>query len=232
MKITPKRLIQALIIILCVLFVWLYFHTPLSIRTDTAPDSYLPISDYALLNPETNEEHRIVGRLSYPDIYTHYNYDDGLETPRQMKPGDTWDRFVEVYGDFIASSIDVSDTRVPYSKRDTAYYETHNFTDTTIKEFDETYVKTGIIDLDYCQTYITYEVVISGNKVSYTEEEKQQAFRDYYDRTYYIFDIPLHFGADQNHTIDYSFHFNGSQVNYAQLDYTYIDSISLYHYNF
>ena len=69
-------------------------------------DHYLPVEEYVFVDEDTGKYVQNVRTLKFDNKYV---YEGGrssyLITSRGLKPGDSWEKFVQEYGEFYADTI-------------------------------------------------------------------------------------------------------------------------------
>lgn len=140
-------------------------------------DGYLPVEEYVLY--QDGEAMENVRSLSYEGAYTGAYYDEGITTSRGVKIGDSWETFVEAYGDVRCEYIWYQ----PVSSKDDIYtLDTAEYPDAdwmTIADFDREYVQSGKIDPGQNRINVIFSADYGGNEIYYSEEEID-AYRDRY----------------------------------------------------
>lgn len=169
-------------------------HTTLLLVKDNPPTGYLPVSEYRLVQPSTNEPIGRVRSWDYPSQRTFKISDgaacsiDGVEcdhalrTSRGIQPGSSWNDFVKAYGDMTAHGIlvqpnDDDDYRDYMSDEDRGRQRgllQHD--ETTIADFDSDYIRTGRISLAENSLTVTFRAGFRGMKVLYTADEQWQGW--------------------------------------------------------
>ena len=195
------------------------------IDVNYAPDGYLAPVDYVLIDVESGEPNQDITSIFYEDEYSFmssYN-DQDLMTSKGLKTGDSWEDFVEKYGEYTAYSIyttHVDSEYDDYSQED--YYSLY---DIKVKDYDEQYIKSGIVSLDENYISVSFEFNVKGRDIAFTEDEMFKL----YDKKYESNFPP---GSIFNPKIQtYSLHFD-----YEPSDLTYgiekncIDYIATYKY--
>ena len=178
MKKFPIKLIgQILAIIIAIIIAWAWNHTTLFVSTKSAPTNYLPIDDYFLVDTETGKKPSL-NSLNFESQYAYIN--SNYETTFGFKPGDSFEKLVELYGDYYVDMITVSQ-----EKDGETFYD---YVDGPIllRDFYNDSVVKGPYDLKNTNIDVTFRVYVSGNKIYYTPEEQLDAMRQYYDNSFWI----------------------------------------------
>lgn len=173
----PKLFFQILAIVIALLIAWTWNTSTLFINQTDAPEGYLPLQDYFLVDYETGQQPSI---RSFHFDSQHAYMHSTLESSRGLRPGDSWDKFVEVYGNYNFDTVYISD--------ETNEEPVYEFIDgpMLVKDFDEKYIKSGIYNLNSTYLDIDFSVQIWGPKVQYTAKEKEDAISEYYDNSFWI----------------------------------------------
>ncbi len=148
-------------------------------------DGYLPVEEYVLNETATGEPAQNVRGLKYERLYTFDPVSPMYESSRGIRPGDSWETFVDAYGDVTASSIYTyrygADGKYDYD------YESIDIYDPiTIRSFHEQYVKTGIVDLQYDSISVYFRAETDGVKIYYTEEEIRNYHHKFYSTPHFL----------------------------------------------
>ncbi len=143
-------------------------------RTDSR---YLPIEEYVLY--ENGKQTQNVRTLRFKDISVVAYYDTGeFTTSRDITIGDSWDAFVEAYGDVRYDYIGY----FPVDDGNFYDYSRYQYADDTltVREFDEKYVRSGLVDPDTNIIDVSFSTEYMGNEVFYTNEEWYRNLDTYY----------------------------------------------------
>lgn len=174
--------------------------TTIFLRESPAPADALPLSEYPLVYTATGEPAVPVRGWSFPSqsvslesdgaVHSYVGRDkegirisaEDLQTSRGLRPLDSWEDFVEKYGDLMAYWIEALDNQDGYEPRELTREEqqTHRVPNITPRDYDEQYVKTGVIDLDEHTIFVEFHVAVRGSKVLYTTAERDEAGESYY----------------------------------------------------
>lgn len=144
----------------------------------TEKEGYLPLEEYVLYR-DGKPEHN-VRALHHESQSTWYGYGEDLETSRGIRAGDSWQDFVEAYGDCHYEYIN---WRQVYTDSDgLTHWSDSKFAQDglTVRQFDERYVQTGQVDLSRNEIGVVFSVEYVGNQLLYTEQEKYDSL----DRVY------------------------------------------------
>ncbi|MBQ6356819.1 MAG: hypothetical protein IJI52_06950 [Solobacterium sp.] len=207
-----------------------YNRTALFVNKSSAPDGYLALEDYLLVD-EDMEPTDSLNSLFFEDqwIYRSYaDYYDARSTTFGLAPGASWQEFVELYGDYTAYSIHIDpEEEVPYNLRDDEYYSTHYLEYMNIADFDRDYIQSGRVDLKDNSIYISFRAAVWGNKIAYSEKEYQKIIDRHYDSMWpdgSVFD-PL----VQRYELEFDF-YPSSHHTYETVPDGTLEYISTYHY--
>lgn len=175
----PGRVVAGIFACALALFAgrWLRYDTTLFMEHRTL-NGYLPVEEYMLNYSDTGEPVQNV-RSFRLNRYGVYDYNSGYETSRGIETGDSWEEFVEAYGDVTINSV-----YTPYFKDDgmidwdqeTEYYYDKTM---TVREFDEQHVRNGTFDPARQGIDLEFEVETDGVKVLYSEDEKNNYIHNY-----------------------------------------------------
>ena len=184
---------------------WLFYHTTLFVSYRPGVEDYLPAEEYRLYDSH-NSGKDILRSLSDVGYNTSLISPNGLShTSRGIRPGASWEEFVEAYGDVRASSFNAYDFSSEEEYTD-EYYDTHYVYDLTVREYDEQYIKTGIIDMDKEELDIVFSFDTQGTDIIYTEQEREQMLDRYYD-SYFSFGFIHGSFYPAYHSVSMSFSF-------------------------
>ena len=141
-------------------------------------DGYLPVEEYILNYSDTGEPTQNVRSL-HLDSYRAYGVNSGYETSRGIRTGDSWKDFVEAYGDETIYSV------YTYRYKGDGYvdwdYDRPYFDGTyTVRQFDEKFVQTGVIDPVQDGIDLEFCVETDGIKLMYSDSEKGNYYHSYY----------------------------------------------------
>ncbi len=173
-----KRYILLFVTIVLACLLRLYINnTTLIVDTSVkAPNGYLEIDDYVLLDYQTSE---IISPIksfksseSYYDWNRDYNENPTYITTKGISVDSSFEDFVNAYGDYTPYYI--SCLRYDYDSADEK--SSYMFTWMTVKEFYEKYVKTNEISLDDYDINIYFKVTTKLNNVYYTEAQQRKAY--------------------------------------------------------
>ncbi|MBO7703760.1 MAG: hypothetical protein J6S26_04870 [Solobacterium sp.] len=157
-------LVTAAIAVLCVMNGRYVRENTTLFMNDRTPEGYLPLKEYELIDPETGEVIQKVRGTSYNDIYAFGYSQTQYVTSRGIGNGSSWDEFVEAYGDCRSEFIFASPALSISGNRETEKYFCY---DMTVREFDEQYIKSGIINPQYYTIHISFGVYTDGFNVQY-----------------------------------------------------------------
>ena len=146
-------------------------------------EHYLPVEEYVLVDEDTGEYIQNVRTLKFDNKYIYEGRSNYLMTSRGLKPGDSWEKFVQEYGDFYADTIYTS----PVGEDGYTIYDpdsVHIYDPILIKDFDEQYVKTGIVDPDKMHIDVNFRARTDGVTIYYTEAEYERLRDSYYDHPF------------------------------------------------
>ncbi len=180
----PLSSILWVIVFIMFIVTWLFYHTTLFVSYRPGVEDYLPVEEYRLYDSHNSSED-ILRSLTDVGYNTSLFSPNGLRhTSRGIQPGASWEEFVEAYGDVRAQSYSAYD--FSEDEHSDEYYETHYVNDMTVREYDEQYIKTGIINMDKEELDIVFSFSTQGNDIIYTEEERDKMLERYYD-SYFSF---------------------------------------------
>ena len=177
------------ILIVVVLLSVCYFLSRLYNGTNTFADvsifrpDYLSFEDYQLFDLESGKQKTNTRSIFYDGErdYSYY-YDDipELKTSKGFKVGDTFEEFVELYGDYYAKAFSAYES--DYSgERDEEYYSSHYvYSSMKVKDYYEKYIVSGDLDPSKNDIMISFEMYIRGNEVAYSEKEYDELIHKYY----------------------------------------------------
>ena len=164
-----------LAVLMCILCLYLgnYLRLHSSLLKDQkAKEGYLSPTEFVLIDSDTKEP---VQKLSADDFQSQYVFTYGVkhyETFRGLKPGDSWDKFAQTYGDTIAQEIRC-ETKNGEEK------EILTYNDMTIDEFQKEIVEKGVIDLENTEIDIYFRTGTDGKKLYYSEKDMLRAIDQY-----------------------------------------------------
>ena len=141
-------------------------------------DGYLPAEEYVLYQIDDHEPVQKLRTFHYDDYYAFSYYNNyNLETSRGLKPGDSWDDFVDLYGDITCESINA----VPVDEDGIPDYDLNQnisiYDPITIRQFHEQYVEPGIIDLSSWYINVDVRIQTDGIHLYYSYQEYNSPFR-------------------------------------------------------
>ena len=140
-------------------------------------NGYLPVEEYMLNYSDTKEPTQNV-RSFHLDRYSVYDVNSGYETSRGIRIGDSWDSFVEAYGDMTMDYAYT--TRYREDGSIDWDYDSPYFRGTyTVREFDEKFVKTGEIDPVKDGIEVDFRVETDGMKIFYSNDEQNNYYHSY-----------------------------------------------------
>ncbi len=204
-----RRFIAVLIATVLAVSIRFAYNSSTLFLEDRQVDGYLTIEDYVFY--QNGEAMQNVRTTNFNDDYISKYSGTGITTSRGITYGDSWEDFVEAYGDVHCEYIWYRHVE-PNGERSYDFEETQ-FPDTsgmTIAEFDKRYIQTGEIDLNENSISVVFRAEYGGNKVMYTEREVDEFLDEYYSswhdlvhtferrgsfRMYFDFDPP---GVDDN----------------------------------
>ena len=180
----PLSSILWVIVFIMFIVTWLFYHTTLFVSYRPGVEDYLPVEEYRLYDSHNSSED-ILRSLTDVGYNTSLFSSNGLRrTSRGIQPGASWEEFVEAYGDVRAQSYSADD--FSEDEHSDEYYDTHYVNDMTVREYDEQYIKTGIINMDKEELDIVFSFSTQGTDIIYTEEERDKMLERYYD-SYFSF---------------------------------------------
>ncbi|MBO7703473.1 MAG: hypothetical protein J6S26_03420 [Solobacterium sp.] len=142
--------------------------------------SYLPAEDFMLVESETGEPVQKLNSFSFNREYSFYSSHGHLETTKGLKPGDSWEEFVEKYGDYYmdtAYAYHLDENGFPDFEKGSVYV----YDEMTVSEYNRQYVETGAVDPATDEIDITFSVYTDGRKLYYGDSEVDAYRRNYYD---------------------------------------------------
>lgn len=191
-KLTKNKIILLVIFaILCVIR-YIDSQTLLFVNpSKKAPEGYLSIGDYVLIDSGTKNVAQKINSFSYDHISTSYDYNEDLETTKGISTKSSWEDFVKAYGPYKASYISY---HLPY---DNPYNEERDYDYNTVRwltidEFNQEYIESGRVSIEEYNIYVNFDSVIKHSKVYYTANEIYNA-DDYGFKLCMIHDFSLSF---------------------------------------
>ena len=182
-KIGYKRiLIYALLLSIAYFGITLYNKTTTFIDTSIFRPDYLSFEDYQLYDYTDNSNQTDSRNIFYRYNHDYLGYDGNpsLKTSKDFSVGDNWDKFLELYGDYYAMSFSANDSDFT-GQRDETYYSQHYIHKSMkVKDYDEEYLKTNIIDINKNEISVNFEMYIRGNEMAYSEKECEELMHEYY----------------------------------------------------
>ena len=176
-KFSWKLLFQILIIVIALFIAWTWNYTSLFVKNRSVPDHYLPVDDYFLVNTETGEKPSLKN-LTFDTQYAYQT--TNLETTFGLKPGDSFEKVIELYGDYYCDSITIS-----VDKDEEPIYD-YIEGPLLIKDFYRDYIQSGTFDLNNTNIDIHFLLYISGKEIYYTHDEQEELVNQYYDSSFWI----------------------------------------------
>ena len=211
MSVQNKRKLPVSSILMVLAFImfivtWLFYHTTLFVSYRPGVEDYLSAEEYRLYDSHNSSEDilRSLSDVGYNTSLISSN--DLRHTSRGIRPGASWEEFVDAYGDVRARSFNAYDFSDPDEHSD-EYYDTHYVYDMTVREYDEQYIKTGVIDMEKEELNIVFSFDTQGTNLAYTEQEREQMLDRYYD-SYFSFGF-IHgsfYPAYHSVSMDFSFY--------------------------
>ena len=147
-------------------------HNPIPEMLDSEP-GYLPVSEYALIDTETGEKVQIMTNADYTSENTFTFGIKQYETARGVRPGDSWETFVNAYGDCIPEKIEIDrgkgreEIEVPSGIR--------------VDQFDQEYIQNGLVNFTEDEVSVQFFTGTDGLKLYYSQDQfiaAQDAFND------------------------------------------------------
>ena len=156
-----------------------YNRTPAFADT-AAPEGYLPLEEYLYLDEDGNTHGSLMNPF-YEGDWFYYGEGDQYTTTKGITVGDSWNDFVEAYGEYRAYSISVlPEESIPWDEQPDDYYDTHYFDYMSIAEFDREYIQSGKVDLSENTIYVEFVVYVHGRTVAYTEKDYERILDEHY----------------------------------------------------
>ncbi|MBQ9153255.1 MAG: hypothetical protein IJ130_05540 [Solobacterium sp.] len=144
----------------------------------TEKEGYLPVDEYVLYRDGEPLEN--VRSLRFDGDYIWYGDEDGKETSRGISAGDSWQDFVEAYGDCHYDYLYWQEKTVG-SDGVTHYSDSQYAPDgLTVREFDERFVQTGEVDIAKHEIGVNFSVEYVGNELMYSQKDQYDSL----DRVY------------------------------------------------
>ncbi len=222
---TKKRSVIGLVVGIVVLliacvFMWFINVTALFADINTVHEGYLPLSEFTLR--DSSDVNKLVNNTKSPfnyDVYQYASYDpeeDRAQTSKGVRCGISYEEFLQVYGSYIADSINVHDSNYE-GEHDDEYYDTHYLTYLTPQDLLKSHY--SLEELVAMDAYVRVDFVayVKGNQVAYTQDELYGFYDQEFD-TFWpksgVFNPRM-----QTYHLDFSF-----QVHDGKLVLTSIDS--------
>ena len=139
----------------------------------TVQEGYLPADDYQLIDDSTGKTAQHIRSTEYPCIYNTEFSENQYVTSRNIKIGSDWNSFVEAYGDYRTGIIQA--TPLVKVKNKDPYF----LFDMTVSDFDEQYVKTGIVNPNEYSLSVTFTFYTDGYNVLYSWDDVEENRSDY-----------------------------------------------------
>ncbi len=173
------------IIFACILFLGAghYLRNSTLFMEKRTVDHYLPVEEYVFVDQDSGEYVQNVRTLKFDNKYIYDGRSSYLMTSRGLKPGDSWEKFVEEYGDLYADTIYTN----PIGENGYTKYDPDSvniYDPMLVKDFDEQYVKTGIVDPEEMSISVNFRVRTDGVTLYYTEAEFDRLRDSYYDHPF------------------------------------------------
>ena len=167
---------------LCLLFLEGGIH----LRSDTTlflekktQDGCLPAEEYVLCDPETGQPVRALRSFQFQSDLVYDGGRQVLKTSRGIAPGSTWQEFLDAYGDVTLYSI----YAIPYGpdgREDWDAEGIYLYEPVTVREFDQKYIQSGIIDPDSWRIDAEFRVLSDGVHLYYQPREQEAVMSRYY----------------------------------------------------
>ena len=143
-------------------------------------DQYLPVEEYVLKDQETGNYTQNIRSLDLKNEYVYSSRSSYKMTSRGIKVGDSWNDFMNAYGDIHADSIYVhrvgEDGYVSYSNEDSLYIGESIL----LNEFQKQYIDTGKVDPDRDEITVVFRVDTDGFRLFYNESELDRVYDEYF----------------------------------------------------
>ena len=141
----------------------------LLVDTNTpVPDGFLPINDYVLVDKNTKEPVQKIKTLKYEYENDSYDYSSNLETTKGIDAHSSFEEFVDVYGDYVATYI------LCHKVTSDDYNDDINLNNIKVKTFYDEYIKTEKCNLDDFNININFSCYTQLNNVYYTQREYEK----------------------------------------------------------
>lgn len=202
----PFGKLAAAVVLIATAFTGMQFYNKTTLFADKqpAPAGYLSLEDYTLIDENGNALQN-TDSLFNEDAWIYYGDGQSYTTTLGIAPGDSWETFVETYGDYTANTISaypIDDSHIGNPSE--SFWDDHYFSYMKIADFDRDYIQTGILSLAENDIYVTFEVQVYGRTVAYTEAEYEDLIDRHYGSSFpdgSILDPYI-----QYYSLDFSFH--------------------------
>jgi len=172
-----KRMKNKLLRIGLIIFVCLFFlvlgillreHTTLFVQNSVV-DGYLNLEDFQFTNTETGKIVNPYRRFVYQEYYisARKSGSDSIVTSKGIGIGDSWEDFLEVYGDYTTGYISF----YPVNEDGSINYENGEIlSNVTPNEFNEIYFESGEYNADEVDLSVSFYAYTTGTKTFYADE--------------------------------------------------------------
>ncbi len=169
-----RILFAVLLAILC-LSAGVYVRRHTTFGVQKAQNGYLALNEFALIDSETREPVQKISAADYRSAYTFTFCINQYESARGLKPGDSWDAFVQQYGGIHTKTIEIEhDGETPIIEDGI-----------TIDQFVHAYLDNGIYDRDD-RFDIEFFTGTDGRRLYYSMDELEQAEQAYNDNPKFL----------------------------------------------
>ena len=162
-----KFIIPALILFVALLFYFVTInYTTIYVDENYAEENYLSLNDL-VLRDGNNEKVGLFPSTGEADFISNYQ-EPKFHTSKNLMVGDSFEDFIKAYGDYYSNSIHC----VSYDNDsdDFSTYNSQMYYNLKVKDFYDTYIKNGDIDLENNELTFDFYAYIYGNKIAFSEK--------------------------------------------------------------
>ncbi len=212
---TIKRMILIYLIFLVLYAIRWGIHQSLYFMNDSSETGYLPVTSMNVFDEDGNALTNIKTPFDPEGWYNRQELiENNYHLGNDLQVDDTWETFVEKYGDYHYSYISV----YYYSMDEDGYrtYDSHQYfygeEAQSIAEFDEMYVQTSEYDLDSIEFNVSFRAYYFGNDYYYDNEDFIDTYIEYESR-------PLSFlFTKRRGAINYYITIDSDGIDYVSID--------------